>query len=124
MQSYLEKQGIEARKIEIARKHYDANNEYGTSHKDSLSDGDEKGKGTGHGGHTHFLPNHNKPKTTIDYSNFDTTKGGNIYDINGRNDIGGRKKALAYSLYNSENQYGIHLIDTELNLKDGQYQVK
>lgn len=75
-------------------------------------------------GHTHSLPDCSKPTTTIDYSNFDTENGGGLYDIEGRNDIGGRKKAMTYSLYNKENSYGAHLIDTEMNLQQGQFQLK
>lgn len=84
--------------------------------------GDPQGKGTLHHGHSHFLPDCTKPTTTIDYSNFDTVNGGGLYDIEGRNDIGGRKKAMVSSLYNKEYQYGANLIDTELNIQQGQYQ--
>jgi hypothetical protein len=56
----------------------------------------------------------------IDYSNFDTFNGGGIYDIKGRNDIGGREKALASSMYNEENQYGADLINTAENIAQGQ----
>ena len=89
--------------------------------EDALSNGDVLGKGTGHGGHTHFLPDSSKSTTTIDYSNFDTENGGNVYDIEGRNDIGGRKKLTSFSLYNKDYQYGAHLIDTEENQRNGQY---
>ncbi len=122
MQSCLEKRGIEERNIEIVRSDYNAENSYSSTHKDALSDGDAQGKGTGHGGHTAYLPDCNKPTSTIDYSNFDTFNGGGLYDIEGRNDIGGRKRAIASSLYNSENQYSANLINTELNLREGQYQ--
>lgn len=121
MQSCLEIRGIEERQKEIVRSDYNIEDQYSSTHKDAISDGDKLGKGTGHGGHTHWLPDCNKPSTTIDYSNFDTTNGGGIYDIEGRNDIGGRKKALASSLYNKENQYGANLIDTEKNQQLGQY---
>lgn len=121
MQSCLEIRGIEERQKEIVRSDYNIEDQYSSTHKDAISDGDKLGKGTGHGGHTHWLPDCNKPSTTIDYSNFDTTNGGGIYDIEGRNDIGGRKKALASSLYNKENQYSANLIDTEKNQQLGQY---
>ena len=87
-----------------------------------MSDGDVHGKGTGHGGHTHYLPDCNKPTSTIDYSNFDTLNGGGLYDIEGRNDVGGRKKAINSSLYNHEKQYSANLVNTEINLRQGQYQ--
>lgn len=123
MQSCLEKKAIEERHNEIVRSDYNIENQYSSTHKDAISDGDAQGKGTGHGGHTHYLPDCNKPSTTIDYSNFDTTNGGGLYDIEGRNDVGGRKKAIASSLYNSENQYSANLVNTEINVRDGQYQI-
>lgn len=123
MQSCLEKKAIEERHNEIVRSDYNIENQYSSTHKDAISDGDAQGKGTGHGGHTHYLPDCNKPSTTIDYSNFDTTNGGGLYDIEGRNDVGGRKKAIASSLYNSENEYSANLVNTEINVNDGQYQV-
>ena len=123
MQSCLEKKAIEERHNEIVRSDYNIENQYSSTHKDAISDGDAQGKGTGHGGHTHYLPDCNKPSTTIDYSNFDTTNGGGLYDIEGRNDVGGRKRAIASSLYNSENQYSANLVNTEINVRDGQYQV-
>lgn len=122
MQSCLEKRGIEERSVEIVRSDYNIENQYGTSHPDALSNGDVNGKGTGHGGHTHYLPDCNKPTSTIDYSNFDTLNGGGLYDIEGRNDVGGRKKAINSSLYNHERQYSANLINTEINLRQGQYQ--
>lgn len=123
MQSCLEKRGIDERHVEIVRSDYNIDNQYSSTHKDALSDGDAQGKGTGHGGHTHYLPDCTKPTTTIDYSNFDTTNGGGLYDIEGRNDVGGRKKAMASSLYNNENQYSANLINTEINVNDGQFQI-
>lgn len=122
MQSCLEKRGIEERSVEIVRSDYNIENQYGPSHPDALSNGDVNGKGTGHGGHTHYLPDCNKPTSTIDYSNFDTINGGGLYDIEGRNDVGGRKKAINSSLYNHERQYSANLINTEINLRQGQYQ--
>lgn len=124
MQSCLEKKGIEERNREITRSDYNKEDVYSSTHSDALSNGDVLGKGTGHGGHTHFLPDCTKSSSTIDYSNFDTTNGGGLYDIEGRNDVGGRKKMMAYSLYNAENPYGAHIVNTEINLLEGQYQVQ
>lgn len=120
-QSCLEKRGMEERHQEIVRSDYNIENPYSATHNDALSDGDVQGKGTGHGGHTAWLPDCTKPTTTINYSNFDTTNGGGYYDIKGRNGIGGRERALASSLYNKENPYGANLIDTEKNQQEGQY---
>ena len=124
MQSCLEKRGIEERNAEIVRSDYNITDPYSATHKDALSDGDAQGKGTNHGGHTHSLPDCTKPNAMIDYSNFDTTNGGGAYDIDGRNDIGGRNKNVAYNLYNATRPYGANLINTELNVNQGQYQMR
>lgn len=120
-QTCLEKRGMEERHEEITRSDYNIENQYGPTHPDAISDGDAQGKGTGHGGHTHFLPDCTKPTTTINYSNFDSENGGGYYDIKGRNGISGRERALAISLYNKEEQYGAKLVNTEKNVSDGQY---
>lgn len=117
MQSKLEKIGIEERKNETLKKSYSAEDPYSATHKDALSTGDVQGKGTEHGGHTHWLPDTSKTSTTINYSNFDTEKGGNVYDIESR------KNAIASSLYNPERQYGLHLIDSEENQRQGQFKI-
>ena len=124
MQSRLEKLGKEERQSEIVRNDYNKQDEYSATHKDALSDGDVQGKGTGSGGHTHFLPSPNSPKNAINYSNFDTTHGGGKYDIEGRNGIGGRNRMMAYCLYNKDNPYSPELIETDENIADGQYQIK
>ena len=121
-QTCLEKRGMEERHEEITRSDYNIENQYGPTHPDAISDGDAQGKGTGHGGHTHFLPDCTKPTTTINYSNFDSENGGGYYDIKGRNGIRGRERALAISLYNKEIQYGPTLVDTSMNVADCQYQ--
>lgn len=124
MQSCLEKRGIEERNAEIVRSDYNIEDQYSATHKDALSNGDAQGKGTNHGGHTHSLPDCTKPNAMIDYSNFDTTNGGGAYDIDGRNDIGGRNKNVAFNLYNATRPYGANLINTELNVNQGQYQMR
>ena len=122
-QTCLEKRGMEERHQEITRSDYNSTNPYGATHKDALSDGDPQGKGSGHQGHTAYLPDCTKPTTTIDYSNFDTVNGGGLYDIKGRNGISGRERAMASSLYNKETPYGLNLIDTIHNQEEGQYAV-
>lgn len=116
----LEKRGMEERHAEIARSDYNIDDQYSATHKDALSDGDPQGKGTGHGGHTHWLPDCTLPTSYINYSNFDTENGGGEYDIHGRNDVGGREKALASSMYNKEMPYGLSLINTQASVNDGQ----
>ena len=121
-QTCLEKKGIERRNDLIVRNDYNKNDEYSEIHKDAISDGDPLGKGTGHGGHTHSTPDCNKP-SSIDYSNFDTANGGGSYDINGRNGVGGRNFLMNISVYNESHQYGADLIDTSINVADGQVRI-
>jgi hypothetical protein len=123
MQSKLEKVGVEERKSKIIKSDYNHTDQYSATHKDALSDGDKNSKGTRHGGHTHWLPDTSKTGATIDYSNFDTENGGNIYDIEGRNNVGGRNKAINSCLYNKEHPYGAHLIDSEENQRQGQFRL-
>lgn len=126
-QTCLEKRGIDERNTEIVRSDYNANDPYGPTHKDALSDGDPQGKGSGSQGHLHYLPDCTKPTGMIDYSNFDTNPKdqiGGLYDIEGRDGLPGRKEALARSMYNYEQPYGAALVNTEVNQRDGQYVVK
>lgn len=121
MQTNLEKKGIQARNEASVRNDYykGEGREYSANHDDALSTGDVKGKGTGKGGHVHTIPDASK-KPAIDYSKFDTSAAGGLYDIEGRNGIGGRNFLTNISLYNAENEYGGHMIDMSANLVDGQ----
>ena len=125
-QTCLEKVGIEKRHDTIVRNDYNIEDQYSQLHKDALSDGDPLGKGSGHGGHTHYVPDCNKPSSMMDYSNFDTDAKniGGSYDINGRNGVGGRNFLKTISLYNEENQYDPTLVDTTANVQDGQIIIK
>ena len=123
MQSCLEFTSMDARHIQEARSDYQRNNQYSATHPDALASSGN-GKGTGHGGHTHWLPNCRGTIGIINYSNFDTQHGGNQYDIEGRNGIGGRLNAIVNSLYNAENPYGLSLVDTIENINEGQYYMK
>ena len=126
-QTCLENRGIECREEQIVRNDYNKENEYSAIHPDAISDGDNRGKGSGHGGHTVTgLPDCNKPKGFFDYSNFDTSPFSNIgdsYDINGRAGHPGRNEMVARSLYGPQNPYGSQLIDTAVNVAAGQIQV-
>ena len=124
-QTNLEKKGFEKRTELEVRNDYTKNEQYSSRHKNAISDGDVKGKGTNHGGHTHVIPSDDKSVITgYNYSQFDTENGGGLYDIKGRNGIGGREYLQNISKYNEENQYSVNLIDTQLNVRDGQYIVK
>ena len=122
MQTCLEKKGIEARNEALVRNDYTRIDEYSALHPDALATGDPLGKGTGHGGHTHSVPDCTKP-TSIDYSNVDIENGGGLYDIEGRNGVGGRIFLKNISVYNETMEYGPTLIDTSLNVADGQIRV-
>lgn len=124
-ESCLQKRGIEERSNEIVRNDYQRHdNEYSAIHSDALSNGDPLGKGTGHGGHSAWLPNCDGPMGIINYSNFDTFNGGGQYDIEGRNGVGGRERAMASSLYSNTNQYNVAAICAGLDQIDGQYYVR
>lgn len=119
MQTCLEIKGIQSRNEALVRNDYTRYDEYSAIHSDAISNGDPQGKGTGHGGHTHSVPDCSRP-STIDYSNFDTSNGGGLYDIEGRNGIGGRIFLQNISVYNESFQYGANLINTSANVADGQ----
>lgn len=120
MQTYLEQYGIESREKNLIHNDYfDEESKYESTHKDAMSDGDARGKGTDFKGHTHTIPNQKRQKS-INYSTFNTNNGGNVYDIEGFEGKGGRRYLQTISLYNEENEYGAHLIDTSANKADGQ----
>lgn len=119
-QTCLEQQGMECRNDQIVRNTYGKDNEYSEIHPNAISDGDDKGKGTGGNTSTAWVSDCSKPKNYFDYSNFTTNQGGCYSDINGRDGIGGRLKAQVSSLYNENFQYGASLVDTAANENDGQ----
>lgn len=123
MQSCLEVKGLEQRPFLLLKNDYTRNDEYSALHPDALSNGDPQGKGTGYGGHTHSTPDCTRP-SAIDYSNFDTDNGGGLYDIEGRNGVGGRDFLMNISVYNRVNNYcGIN-VDTSANVADGQIYIQ
>lgn len=122
-QSRLESEAIKTRKEHLVKNDYQRFvDEYNEEHPDALSNGDPLGKGTGHG-ITYSLPDATKSKHQFT-KNVDTENGGGQYDIEGRNGIGGRKKAMVINLYSSENAYGEDSIDTTENIEDGQYVIR
>lgn len=121
MISCLESVSRQERHEEIVRNDYNINNQYNASHPNARGGTDTKGKGTGHHGHSYWLPDCTGVLGSFNYSNFDTQmfdKAGNIDDINAR------KIALARSLYNDTNRYDERIIDTTGNIMEGQYQMK
>lgn len=124
-QNNLEKKGFEKRQELEVRNDYTKADQYSESHPDAKSDGDPLGKGTGHGGHTHVIPSDDKSDLhRYNYGMIDTYNGGGLYDIKGRNEIGGREYLQTINKYNEDHKYGEGSVDTSLNIKDGQYFVK
>lgn len=119
MQSCLEVKGLEARNELLVRNDYTRNDEYSGNHPDAQSTGDPQGKGTGVGGHLFSIPDCTRP-SSISYSNFDTERGGGLYDIEGRNGTGGRNFLMNISMYNRERDYCGLNVDTTENVRDGQ----
>lgn len=112
MQTSLEKNGITKRQESIVRNDYTKSDEYSANHKDALSDGDAKGKGSGHGGHSHVSPGNNFIT--------DPSLVGGKYDIDGYEGNGGRNFLFNINTYNSSYEYSENLISTEANQADGQ----
>ena len=134
MQTQLEKDGLKIRAGEQVRSDvvtsnipnntYNKSDEYSARHKDALADGDTRGKGTGHGGHTHSVPNFSLPKNLYNYSDIDTSdKAGDAYDQNGRNGLGGRRFLQTINIYGPNNEYGPNIVDTSANVADGQVKI-
>jgi hypothetical protein len=113
MPTYLEQEAI-VRRDELEKK-----NDYIDDVKEYSGEKTPIGKGTGNGGHTHFLPDHSLDKHIINYSNFDTTQGGSSDDINGRGNHPGRIGQVNRTIYNENYRYGLDIIDMSANI--GQY---
>lgn len=129
VQTPLEIKGFQKRDDLLVRNDYTKNEEYNETHRDAISDGDPQGKGTGHGGHTHVIPNHELAQndenhvwySAYNYDQLDTFNGGGSYDIEGRNGIGGRNWIKSISKFNEEHPYDLNYVDTTLNIAEGQY---
>ncbi len=125
-QTCLEKNGITTRHDQIVRSDYNFEDQYSSTHNDAISNGDVQGKG--HPtvkGHTHWTPScDGTANNTIKYDNFATSPEDNIgelYDIEGRAGLPGRKEQMVRSIYNYENSYGPNSVDTTANQQEGQY---
>jgi hypothetical protein len=127
-QSYLEKQGIDARREQTIRSDYNKTDFYSEEHQDALSNPADPnkilGKGVTGGSMYHYTPNHDLSSTSYHYDSLSTTEGGGAYDIHGRNNDGGRHRLMSYNVYGADNAYGLDSIDESANLEEGQYQVK
>jgi len=110
---------MDSRHTQEVRSDYNRDNQYSATHEDALAGG-KLGRGTGHGGHTFWLPNCNGTIGIINYSNFDTSPSSMAgTDIDNET----RNIAMARSLYNYENQYSARIIDSSMNIREGQYVV-
>ena len=117
IQSCLEYVSMDARHEQEARSDYQRDNQYSALHPDALASSGN-GKGTGHGGHSHWLPNCRGSIGVFNLSNFDTSissGAGNDCDNIARN------KSLARSLYSTNNVYSQLLVDTSRNVREGQF---
>ena len=130
-QSNLEKIGFERRnEYELVRNDIQKNQPYNADHDMDKWHEDEPnkplGKGTGHGGHGHTLPQeYNELTKNMPSNQFDIEHGGGSYDIYGHPEKGGGRKFLTtINIYGKDNQYGVNSVDTEANIEDGQYFVK
>lgn len=117
MQTCLEYTSINGRHEQTARSDYQKfDNEYSATHPDALASSGN-GKGVG-GGHSHWLPNCRGTIGVINYSNFITG-----IDSGAGNDCdnAARERTLARSMYNDKTVYSMTLVDTSLNVREGQY---
>lgn len=122
-QSRLESEAIDKRhELEVISDYQKDTNEYSEQHQDALSNGDPQGKGTGVS-MGYSVPGQTTNKG-INYTNIATNSGGGLYDIEGRNGIGGRRYLEAINMYNAENSYGVDSVDTSMNVAEGQFIVK
>lgn len=119
MRTCLEIRSMDERHIEEVRSDYNRYNQYNANHPDAKATGDAQGKGVG-GGHTHWLPNCSGTIGIFNYSNFITDpSAGAGNDV----DNATREVAMARSLYNFENAYSARIVDTTMNVREGQYRV-
>lgn len=124
MRTCLEIRSMDARHEMEVRSDYQRTNQYNASHPDALATGDWQGKGTGHPGHSHWLPDCTLPTGLFNYSNFDTayeSHAGNGDERTPNTDNWARLQMMTRSLYSSVNQYSENIIDTSANVEEGQY---
>jgi hypothetical protein len=122
-QTCLESIAIQKRPVQEAHNEYADEKPYGENVAE---------KSTGHGGHSFFMPDCSKAQmigehfdSPIDYSNFDTFNGGSQCDEKGVPSLShsGRIGNQSINNYGPNKPYGANLINTELNVADGQYVV-
>jgi hypothetical protein len=132
-QTCLENIGLTHRPTLMAKNEYQKEEEYGVTHPNAISDGDGRGRGTEHGGHTHTTPDCSKASYIGEHFQSDmdvqidtaitsgqTNKGaGDCVDIKTREHLFGINDYDPY-----ENEYSARLVNTDVNFNDGQYRVE
>ena len=128
--SKVQKIGILSREKQIDD--YNKYNQYSENHKDAISDGDVMGKGTKNNPvndihHVKRTKNYSKEggvESSISYQ-INTAEGGGKYDIEGRNDIGGRERAQNINFFSpgardySVSSNNLRLKTDNVDLADG-----
>ena len=113
---------------------------YNVDHPNAIADGDGRGRGTQHGGHSHSVPDCSIAEyigehyqSPID-PQIDTyhrsgpagTGAGDCIDVHGLPGSispSGRNRLLAINHYDQENMYGLDYVNTQRNVEDGQFVV-
>ena len=106
----LESKAITERSEETAKNSFRSGVEYSTEYAEQY------GKGTGHGGHMHSLPDCTIDKTDFDVNgaNFDIWDGGNDCDKSIR------EQMLARQKYGPDNEYNTNI---DMSGNEGQYEI-
>ena len=134
-QSCLEVTALDERRVELNRNDYLQTDQYSSSHRDAISDGDVQGKGSGYGGHLHSIPDCSRGRLGVDLRNFDTRNFdhiGGAYDIYGRTPNGqisdgsmnGRMFLMNINKFDENTEYNANYVDTTENVLDGQIVVR
>lgn len=129
MQSPLEYEAIKEREIELANNltyGRGEGSEYSESHATAKSNLDNPlGKGVEGTDMQEYIPVLDKSgisKTKYNTGSLNTTKGGGLYDIKGRNNDGGRENLLGKNIYSKETPYGPNMVGSIEDI-EGQYVV-
>ena len=138
-QTCLENIGLQHRPVLLNKNEYQKEEEYNDKHPNAIADGDGRGRGTEHGGHSHSQPDctvaeyigeHfqspiNPQIDTSFESGPNSTGGGDCVDVYGLpgSSPTGRNRLLGLNVYDYENEYGMDYVDTHRNRDDGQFVV-
>lgn len=123
-QSNLELSAIDERDKQLNKnRNYNKKNPYNDAHIRAKSNPEEPlGKGVENSDHQEYVPklvNKDSFKSQYMRGSINTSKGGGLYDIYGRNDIGGRNRLLEINIYSEgDGEYG--KIDIPVDI-EGQY---